>query len=186
MLTMNDLKIGTAVTWKSEPHIVLAAQHVQMGRGGAILRTKLRNLLTGNVFEETFKSGDRLEEAELHRGTASFLYHDSGQYHFMDSQTFEEFSLSDDALGAKKHFLREGQEVELLSYKGRAVRIELPIKMTFTVTQTMDASRGNTAQGAVTKEATIETGATIRVPLFVKQDDQVVVNTETGEYVERA
>lgn len=186
MLTMNDLKIGTSVTWKNEPHIVIAAQHVQMGRGGAILRTKLRNLLTGNVFEETFKGGDRLEEAGLNRGKACFLYHENGQYHFMDNQTFEEFSLSGDALGTKKNFLIEGQEIELLSYKGRAVRIELPIKMTFTVTQTVDAGRGNTAQGTVTKEATIDTGTTIRVPLFVQQNDQVVVNTETGEYVERA
>lgn len=183
---MNDLKIGVAVTWKNEPHIVVSAQHVQMGRGGAILRTKLKNLLSGNMYEETFKSGDRLEEADLGRSKASFLYAADGQYHFMDSKTFDEFSLPEEELGTKKNFLKEGLEVEMMTYKDRAVRVELPIKMIFLVGQTMDATKGNTAQGNVMKDATLDTGTVIRVPLFVKQGDKVVVNTDTGEYVERA
>lgn len=89
---MNDLKLGTTVTWKGEPYIVMFAQHVQMGRGGAILRTKLKNLLTGNVLEETFKSGDRLEEANLGRSKASFLYGEGDQFSFMDSESFDQFS----------------------------------------------------------------------------------------------
>ncbi len=186
MLSMNDLKIGTAVTWKGAPFVVMSAQHVQMGRGGAILRTKLKNLLTGAMLEETFKGGDRLEAAELGRGKASFLYFDGGQYHFMDSNTFDQFSLPAEELGERRHFLKEGGEVELLTFEERPVRVELPIKMQFTVTQTSEATRGNTAQGNVFKEAVIETGATVKVPLFVKQDDRIVVNTETGEYVERA
>lgn len=186
MLSMNDLKLGTAVTWKGEPHVVTFAQHVQMGRGGAILRTKLKNLLTGNVFEETFKSGDRLEEADLGRGKASFLYSDGKQYHFMNTETFDQFSLEGSTLGMKKYFLKEGAELDVMTFEGRAVSVNLPIKMPFEVTQTMDASRGNTAQGNVLKEATIETGYTLKVPLFVKQGDKIVVNTETGEYVERA
>lgn len=186
MLTMNDLKIGVVVTWKNEPYIVVTAQHVQMGRGGAILRTKLKNLLTGNMLEETFKSGDRLEEADLGRGKASFLYADGDAYHFMDSQTYDQFSLSGNDLGVKKGFLKEGQEVELLTYREKPVRVELPAKMAFRVTQTAGAERGNTAQGNVLKDATIETGLTLKVPLFVKQGDTIRVNTETGEYVERA
>ncbi len=186
MLTMNDLKIGTVFVWKGAPHVVVSAQHVQMGRGGAILRTKMKNILTGNVYEETFKSGDRLEEADLGRGKASFLYAQDHEYFFMDSQTYDQFAMHADALDMKKYFLKEGQEVELMTYKDRPVRIDLPIKMVFEITQTSEATRGNTAQGTVTKEATLETGATVKVPLFIKQGDKVRVNTETGEYVERA
>lgn len=183
---MNDLKIGTVFTWKNEPHMVLSAQHVQMGRGGAILRTKMRNLLTGNVFEDTFKSGDRLEEAELGRGKASFLYADSDTLYFMDGQTYDQFGMSADDLGMKKNFLKEGQEVDILTYKEKPVRVDLPIRMAFHVTETTDAVRGNTTQGNVMKDAVIETGYTMKVPLFVKQGDSIRVNTETGEYVERA
>ncbi|MFH1171054.1 MAG: elongation factor P [bacterium] len=183
---MNDLKIGTTVTWKGAPHVVVLAQHVQMGRGGAILRTKLRNVLTGNVFEETFKSGDRLEEADMGRGKASYLYTDGEQCHFMDSVSFDQFSLPASELGLRKNFLKEGVELDVMTYQDRPVSVNLPIKMTFVVTQTVDASRGNTAQGNVLKDATIETGYTLKVPLFVKQGEKIVVNTETGEYVERA
>ncbi len=183
---MNDLKLGTAVAYKGAPHVIVFAQHVQMGRGGAILRTKLKNLLTGNVYEDTFKSGDRLEEADLGRAKASFLYKDGDQFFFMDGQSFEQFGFSADDLGMRQHFLKEGSEVEVLTYEGRPVSVTLPIKQTFKVTQTVDAGRGNTAQGNVTKEATLETGYTVKVPLFVKQGESIVVNTETGEYVERA
>lgn len=186
MLGMNDLKLGTAVTWKGEPYVVILAQHVQMGRGGAIVRTKLKNLMTGNVLEETFKSGDRLEEADLGRGKASFMYADGDTFHFMDSESFDQFSLTAEELGMKTKFLKEGLELDVMTYKSRPVSVQLPVKMTLRVTQTIDASRGNTAQGNVLKEATIETDHTIKVPLFVKQGDSIVVNTETGEYVERA
>ncbi len=183
---MNDLKVGTVFTWKNEPHIVLSAQHVQMGRGGAIVRTKMRNLLTGNVYEDTFKSGDRLEETELDRGKASFLYVDGTTYYFMDSQTYDQFGMSADDLGIKRSFLKEGQEVNIISHKEKPVRVDLPIKMVFQVTETTDAIRGNTTQGNVMKDAMIETGFAMKVPLFVKQGDTIRVNTETGEYVERA
>ncbi len=186
MLGMNDLKIGTACVWKNEPYVVLTAQHVQMGRGGAIVRTKLKNLITGNILEETFKGGDRLEEADLGRAKASFLYRDGDTFYFMDSASFEQFSLPAESLGLQQHFLKDGSEVELVTYKNRAIRIELPIKMEFAVTQTADAVKGNTASGNVSKEATIETGYSVKVPLFIKQGDTIRVNTETGGYVERA
>lgn len=186
MLGMNDLKIGTTVTWKGEPYVVTSAQHVQMGRGGAILRTKMKNIITGNVLEETFKGGDRLEEADLARSKASFLYTEGDQYFFMDSESFEQFSLAKEDLGMQVNFLKEGAEVDALLYKGRAVNVQMPIKMTFAVTQTTDAVRGDTAQGAVLKDAEIETGYSVKVPNFVKNGDMIVVNTETGEYVERA
>lgn len=186
MLSMNDLKVGTVFTWKNEPHIVLSAQHVQMGRGSAIVRTKMKNILTGNVFEETFKNGDKLEEADLGRSKASFLYADSNTYYFMDSQTYDQFGMNVEELGMKKNFLKEGQEVELLTFRERPVRVELPMKMTFQVTDTTDAIRGNTTQGNVMKDAAIETGYAIKVPLFVKQGDMIRLNTESGEYVERA
>lgn len=186
MLGMNDLKIGTTCVWKSEPYIVVTAQHVQMGRGGAILRTKLKNLITGNTLEETFKSGDRLEEAELGRSKASFLYRDGENFFFMDSTSFEQFPITAESLGVQRHFLKDGSEVELVTYHDRAIQVILPTKLEFAVTQTADAVKGNTASGNVSKEATIETGYIVKVPLFIKQGDTIRVNTETGEYVERA
>lgn len=182
---MNDLKLGTVVTWKNAPHVVTFAQHVQMGRGGAILRTKLKNILTGNVFEETFKAGDRLEEAELDRSKASYLYSDDGMYHFMDETTFDQFALAKDQLGDKVNYLKEGLVLQILLYEGQPVNIDLPIKIPMKITHTADAVKGNTASGNVSKEAELETGLTIKVPLFIKSGDTVIVNTETGQYVER-
>ena len=184
MLTINDLKIGTKITYNGEPYVVIFAQHSKLGRGGGIMRTKLRNLISGTIIEKTFAGAEKLEEAELETKKAQYLYNDTINYLFMDSTNFEQFSLSKNQLQETANFLKEGGEVDILYFQDKAINVNLPIKMTFEVTYTEPGFRGNTAS-TVTKPATIETGAQTNVPLFIKTGDKIVLDTRTGQYVER-
>jgi len=186
MLSMNELKIGTFFKLNNEPYVVLSTQHVQMGRGGAILRTKVKNLLTGNVFERTFKSGDQLSETDIEKVKANYLYSDDEFAYFMEIETYDQFQISKSALGDKLYYLKEDTAIEVLKFDNQPLSINLPPKMTLQVSETSEAVRGDTAQGNVTKEATLENGLVIKVPHFVKQGEEVIINTETGEYAERA
>jgi elongation factor P len=185
MLGITDLKAGTTIDMDGSPFIVVDYQHSKMGRGGAVLRTKLRNLKTGAVVDITFKGSDKFEEAPIQRKACSFLYLDGAEFAFMDSETYDQFTLTAAEVGDKAKYLKEGAELQILFYEGKPVSIQLPIKMEFEVTYTEPGVRGDTAQGG-TKPATIETGATITVPLFVKIGDVIRVNTDEGTYVERA
>jgi elongation factor P len=156
-----------------------------LGRGGAILRAKLKNLLTGALIDFTFKGNEKIEEAQMSRSKAQFLYKDDEKLHFMNMQDFEQFSLSRNQIGQSGDFLKEGIEVDVLNWNGRPINISLPIKIDLKVAKTEPAVRGNTAQGSVTKPAILETGGKVQVPIFVKVGDIIKVNTETGEYVER-
>jgi len=184
MLGITDLKTGVAIVHEGAPHIVLKYEHSKQGRGGAVMRTKLKNLVTGATFDITFKGGDKFDEAELHKRPCTYLYKDGSDYTFMDGTTFEQFTLNASELGEKVNFMREGGELQILFFEDKPVSIELPIKMEFEVTHTEPGVRGDTAQGG-TKPATIETGAIITVPLFVKIGDMIRVNTVEGTYVER-
>ena len=185
MLGINDLKTGVTINYENAPCVVLKYEHSKMGRGGAVLRTKLRNLKTNAVFDITFKGGDKFEEAVLNKRPCTFLYKDGNDFTFMDSETFEQFILTADEVGDKWQFLKEGAEVQILVYEEKPVSIDLPIKMEFEVSHTEPGVKGDTAQGGGTKPATIETGAKITVPLFVKIGDIIRVNTVEGTYVER-
>lgn len=182
---MNDLKIGTVISHENEPFQVLSAQHVQMGRGSAVLRTKIRGLVSKKVLEVAFKSGDKIEAAELDRTKANFQYQDGDDFIFMDNESFEQFNLPKDQIGQISDFVSEGSDVEVLKFKGKPVTISLPPKVELKVTSAPPGVRGDTARGNVTKQVTLETGHVIDTPLFVKEGDVVRVNTETGEYVER-
>lgn len=185
MLEITDLKSGTTIDLDGSPYVVLTYQHSKMGRGGAVLRTKLRNLKTNAVVDLTFKSSDRFEEAQLERRTCSYLYAEADQHYFMDSQSFDQFSMSSEVLGHKSRFLKEGLELQILFYEGQPDSLVLPIKMDFEVAHTEPGVRGDTATGG-TKPATLETGAIITVPLFIKIGDRIRVNTDEETYVERA
>lgn len=185
MLGITDLKTGVTIDLQGDPFIVLDYQHSKMGRGGAVLRTKLRNLKTGAVVDLTFKGSDKFEEAILERKTCNYLYAEGDQHHFMDSESFEQFSMSSEAIGPKARFLREGLDLQVLFYEGKSVSVVLPVKMDFEVTHTEPGVRGDTATGG-TKPATLETGAVITVPLFIKIGERIRVNTDEGTYVERA
>ncbi len=185
MLTINDLKVGTKINFSGQPYVVLFSQHSKLGRGGGIQRTKLRNLISGTIIEKTFAGAEKLEEAELDTKKAQYLYHDKIGYYFMDAKTFEQFSLAKQQLGRMADFLKEGAEVDILYFDGQAINLILPIKIALEVTYTEPGFRGNTASTA-TKPATLETGAQVNVPLFIKEGDKIVLDTRTGEYVERA
>lgn len=149
------------------------------------MRTKLKNLVTGQVLEKTFKSGDKINEADLTYQKSSFLYKENDKYYFMNSETYDQFFLSADNIGQDKNYLKEGLEVKTMIFQNKPVAIEIPKKIELKIIQTEPGVRGDTAQGSVTKPATLETGYKINVPLFINQEDIVKINTETGEYVER-
>lgn len=185
ILSISDIHQGSICKVGNDPYEVIWTQHVQMGRGGAILRLKIKNLKDGKVLEKTLKGNDTLEQADLTRSKVNFLYTDQSGCHFMDNVTYEQFSFDTDKIGGKKNFLKEGTQVTLLKLDDEPLIIQLPIKLDFKITSAPDGVKGDTAQGKVTKTAEIETGHEIQVPLFIKQGDTIKINTETGEYVER-
>lgn len=185
MLSISDLQLGTFIIYAGAPHQLIWREHSKLGRGGAILRAKLKNLLTGAIIDFTFKGNEKIEEAQMSRSRAQFTYKDGKELNFMNMQNFEQFSLSQNQVGRSADFLKEGVEVDVLNWNGRPINIFLPIKIELGVKETEPAVRGNTAQGSVTKPAVLETGAKVQVPIFVKVGDIIKVNTETGEYVER-
>ncbi|MFC1663039.1 elongation factor P [Patescibacteria group bacterium] len=182
---MNDLKLGTVIDLEDQPCQVVFAQHVKMGRGGAVLKTKLKNLVNGNQLEKTFKSGDNVEVADLLHGKANYLYADDEGLHFMNNETYDQFNIDKTVIGEKEKYLIEGSDVDVLLFNDKPVTIELPNKVELKVTSAPEGVRGDTAQGSVTKEVELENGTTVKTPLFIKTGDVVRVNTETGQYVER-
>ncbi|CAN5161223.1 elongation factor P [soil metagenome] len=185
MLSITDLKTGTSIDMDGSPFVVLDYQHSKMGRGGAVLRTKLRNLKTGAVVDLTFKSSDKFDEAILDRRACTYLYQEGSNFAFMDNGTFEQFSLTPEEVGPKARFLKEGGDLQILFYEDKPVSVVFPIKMDFEVSHTEPGVKGDTATGG-TKPATLETGAVITVPLFIKIGEKIRVNTDEGTYVERA
>jgi elongation factor P len=156
-----------------------------MGRGGAVVRIKAKNLITQKMLEMSLKGGDRFDEADLVRQRASFLYKDHEKAWFMDSETFEQYEFSLDRIGDSVNYLNEGALADILVFEGQPVSVEIPRKVELRVVETSEATRGNTAQGSVTKKAALETGFVVDVPLFIKVGNLLRINTDTGEYVER-
>ncbi len=185
MLSITDLKSGTKITLEGDPYVVVSYAHSKMGRGGAVVKTKLKNLRSGAIFEKTFQGADKLEEADLSRKKATFLYSDDTLAYFMDCDTYEQFDIPLEKIGDNTNYLIENATIDILEFNGEPINIELPIKMSFRVVTAPPGVKGNSA-GSVTKKVTLETGATIDVPLFIKENDQVVVDTRDGSYVERA
>jgi len=156
-------------------------------RGGqTLVRIKMRNLLTNAVFDRTFKAGEKFKQPDLVKGPASFLYSGTDGYHFMDQESFDTLTLSGEMLGADRLLLVDNLEVQLQKYNGDPIGLVLPKLVELTVSATEPASRGDTASGAVTKSATMETGLEVQVPLFVKQGDRIKVHTETRDFAGRA
>ena len=186
MLNISELQVGTYVLWQGEPAQIIWREHTKLGRGGAILRTKIRGLKSGTIFENTFKGNDSVQEADISRAKAQFLYKADDKLHFMKQDDFDQFELSKSVVGKQAEFLTEGTEVDVMLFNDDAINIQLPIKMDLKVTYAEPAIKGNTAQGNVLKPVELETGAKINVPLFVKNGDKIRINTQTGEYVERA
>lgn len=185
MLSINDLKIGTKIIFNNAPFQIIFAQHSKLGRGGGILRAKMKNLIDGSVVEKTFAGAEKIAPAQLETRQNQFLYRENDQYFFMDSDTFEQFSLTEKQLGSLGKFLKEGEKIDILYFENEPINLQLPIKIKLKITYTEPGFRGNTAS-TVTKPATLETGAQINVPLFIKENDEIIIDTRTGQYVERA
>ncbi len=184
MLNMNDLKTGTIFKFNQNPYLVIKASHLKMGRGSAVLQAKIKNLKTNAVLERNFKPSDKFEEADLIKKQTNFLYTDNDKAYFMD-KNYEQFFVNRELIQYQLKFLKEATPVNVIFFEGEPISIEIPPKIELKVIQAPPAVRGDTAQGAVTKTITLETGAEINAPLFIKENDLIRVNTETGEYVER-
>ncbi len=184
MLSISEIKLGTILKINNEPYIVIKADHHKMGRGGAVLKLKLRNLITGNILDKTLQGNEQAEEAETEKKKANFMYKDENEAYFMDNETYEQFSIPLEQIGKKAKFLKEGTDVDVLYFDQKPVAIDLPIKIDLKVVSAPPGVKGNSA-GNVTKQVELETGAKINVPLFINEGDIIRINTETEEYVER-
>ncbi|MGF1572451.1 MAG: elongation factor P [Sumerlaeia bacterium] len=178
-------RIGSKLVIEGDVYNVVEYAHTKPGKGQAFVKVKVKSLSNGKVLERTYKIGEMLETADFERMTCQYLYNDADGYHFMNLSTYEQFTLQESDLGMAINFLQENAEVIGSFWNGNPIGIELQPKATFTVETTMDVARGNTAN-AVTKEAILNNGYELQVPSFIKQGEKIIVNTETGEYVERA
>jgi elongation factor P len=188
LIGANELKRKMLITVDGQPYTVVEVFFASPSARGAstMARTKLRHLLTDSVLEKSFKTSEKFEEPDVALTPASFLYSDGEGFHFMDEESFEQFSLSEDQLGDERFYLKENLSLQVRKYNGEPVSLELPATVDLVVTETEPGLRGDSASGGATKSATLETGLQVRVPLFVKEGEIVRVNTQTGEFVSRA
>lgn len=185
MIEVTHLRAGTVFEDNGYPWVVIKYEHVKMGRGSATIKVKIKNLKTGTTVERAFVNGSRVQDIILEKRRGQFLYQDDSGFVFMEPTTYEQFSISADLIADYSKFLKEGTEVDLKFYGDEALSIALPLKMKFKVTETEPGFKGNTVSN-IYKDATIETGARIKVPMFIEEGEEVIINTDTGDYVERA
>ena len=184
MINTGDLRRGISIELDNGLWTVLEFNHIKMGRGSAQVRLKLRNLRTGSTVERTFQAGERFQRAILERRTVQFLYESEGLYHFMDTESYDQVALNAEQVGNASHYLKDGTTAELLTHNDQPLGVELPPNVELRITYTEPGFKGDTATGG-TKPATLETGMTVQVPLFIKTDDVIRVDTRTDSYIER-
>ena len=163
---------------------IVNVEHIKLARGSAVIKAKLRNLLDGSIYEQSFRSGDKYKVVRIESSEAQYLYSDGDLYYFMDSGTYEQVALNRETVADALPFLKEGNQVRILRYEDRVIGVSMPITVELVVSATDPGLKGDTVSGS-TKPATLETGATIQVPLFVNQGDVLKVDTRTGSYIER-
>ena len=185
MININDIKNGMTIVIDGNIFQILEFLHVKSGKGPAFVRIKLRNLRTGSTIEQTFNTNIKFEKAIIEKKPMQFLYSSGDMYNFMNMETYEQMDLSKDSLGDNAKYLKESLEVDVTFYKGEVLGITLPEKIEYEVVTTEPGVKGNTATNA-TKEATLENGLTIKVPLFINEHEKVVVSTKDGKYDSRA
>lgn len=179
-----NLSKGVYIVLDNEPFEVLEVEHSRFAQRRAVLRTKVKSLITGNVYNKTFQSNEKFEEADVAKEKAQYLYREAELFYFMNERNYEQFSLGAKQIGEKANFLLDGTIVEVLSFNNNPITISLPIKMAFKVTSAPPGIKGDTAQGG-SKIVTVETGLEITTPLFINEGDNILVDTRTGEYVEK-
>ncbi len=186
MASPSEIKKSAVIRENGELWLVTEFQHINPGKGAAFVRTRLKNVKTGKTLEKTIKVSESVDLVEMEYRNMQYLYHDATGYTFMDSGNYEQVSMSDEDVGDMGKYLREGMDVTITTHEGLPVALQLPRKMTFKVAETAPAVKGDTASGNVTKEAKTDGGFIVHVPIFINEGESIVVNTDTGEYVERA
>ncbi len=184
-VTTNELKVGMKVEVDKEPYLVIINEFVKPGKGQAFNRIKMKNMVTGRVVERTYKSGEKLDLADIEESEVRYLYKDADGAVFMDEKTFDQITISKELLGSNEQWLKEEVVYHVVFYKGAAIEVVPPTFMELTIVDTAPGVRGDTASGRVLKNAVLETGSKVQVPIFVEQGEKIKVDTRTCEYVSR-
>lgn len=185
MISVNDFKTGLTVEVEGDIYTVLDFQHVKPGKGAAFVRSKLKNLRNGNIVEKTFRAGETIGRAQIDNRGVQYLYASGQEHVFMDNETYDQFSLTSEQLEWELNFLKENMNVNIISYQGEILGINLPNSVELKVVETEPGIKGNTATGA-TKNAQVETGLNVQVPLFINEGDVLLIDTRDGKYISRA
>ncbi|UTC45133.1 elongation factor P [Treponema vincentii] len=184
MIRGGDIAKGTVLLHKGSPYLVVEREFVNPGKGAAFARVKMKNLKDGAVLTQTIKTADTVEDATVDTHKGQYQYEDGQSYLFMDTESYDQITVPSDIINDKKYYLREGDEYEILIWEGNPIDVKIPAKMVFEVAESENYVKGDTVSGA-TKPITTETGLVVRVPLFIKQGEKILVNTESNEYQER-
>ena len=184
MITAGDLRKGVTFEYEGKVYVVVDFMHVKPGKGAAFVRTKLRNIISGGIVETSFRPTEKFPLARIERKDMQYLYGDDDFYNFMDVETYDQISLTKDAVGDALKFVKENEMCKVCSHNGSVFAVEPPLFVELEITDTEPGFKGDTATGA-TKPATVETGAVVYVPLFVNQNDVIKIDTRTGEYLSR-
>ncbi len=185
LINVNDIKNGMTIIYDGKLCVVQSFLHVKPGKGAAVMKVKMRNLKTGTITEETINSDKKLEKAHVEKKKMAYLYNSGTGYVFMDNETYEQIEITEDKLEYEKKFLLENMEVQIAFYQGEIIGITLPEKVEYTVAETTEAVKGNTTNNAQ-KDATLENGLVVKVPLFITEGERIIVSTEDGKYSSRA
>ena len=184
MIDTSDFKNGLSIILDGDIYTIVEFQHVKPGKGGAFVRSKLKNVKTGATIDKTWRAGERMEQAVLDRRTMQYLYNMEDEYHLMDMETFDQYAVGREVFGDAIKYLKENQEVQVLMYEGNIIGVELPFTVELEVAETGANMKGDTASGGG-KPATLETGAVVTVPFFIEIGDKIKVDTRTDTYLER-
>lgn len=185
MIATSDFKKGTKILFKNEPYMVIEFTHVKPGKGGAFVRTKMKNMITSLVREETFRSGEKFDSPDLQYKDMQYLYSEGELYNFMDQNSFEQVTLGKEQISGVLNYLKEQVVYTILYFNEKPIAVNPPMFMELEVKETMPGVRGDTAQGGATKPATLETGLVVQIPLFVNEGDIIKIDTRDGSYIER-
>jgi len=184
VISTSDFKNGISIELEEQLYTIIEFQHVKPGKGGAFVRTKLKNVQTGAVIDRTFRAGEKFEQAIIERKDMQYIYNDGHNYYFMDKDSYEQIPIDQEKIGNYTDLLKEGNDVEVTFYNDMVIGIELPASIALKVVKTMPGVKGNTVSGAM-KPATLETGAVVQVPLFIKEGDLIRITTSDKKYQER-
>ena len=185
MINVNDLKVGMTIMYENNIYSVMDTQHVKPGKGAAFVQAKLKNLRSGSIIENRFNSSDKVEPARIEKKPMQYLYQMNDIYYFMDMNTYEQVEINKSQIGDDVDLLKENLEVDIMFFEGEMLGMNLPDKIALKVIHTEPAVKGNTTSSAM-KDATLETGKVIKVPLFIEQDEVILVSSKDGKYVSRA